>query len=154
MADLTIGLNNIKHFKTVKIEDIGVFRVRKLGSGEELDLSRESRKLTKLLTELNSMNIGNINLKTKKGQAELKKKETRITEITDEMNRIKEFELDTYRQCFEDENNGKDVDKLIKLLTDEERLDLFRQIFDPPIIVKTPETAESEDSTTKEASNE
>lgn len=138
MADISISLNNIKTYKTVKIEGIGVFNVRKLGSGEELDLSTESRKLTKLLTELNNMNIGAIDIKTKKGRDELKKKESRISKITEEMNRIKAFELDTYKKCFEDDNNGKDVDKLIKFLTDEERAELFKQIFDTPKILEAP----------------
>lgn len=142
MADINISLNNIKTYKTVKIDGVGVFRVRKLGSGEELDLSTESRKLTKFLTELNNMNIGAIDIKTKKGRDELKKKESRISKITEEMNRIKAFELDTYKKCFEDDNNGKDVDKLIQLLTDEERAELFKQIFDAPKIVEAPEAIE------------
>lgn len=87
MADMNISINNIKTYKTVKIDGVGVFKVRKLSSGEELDFSTASRKLTKLLTELNNMNIGSIDLETKKGRDELKKKASRISEITEEMQR-------------------------------------------------------------------
>lgn len=136
MADtLQISLSNIQNIKNVIIEGHGAFSVRKLGAGEELDLSTKMRRLMTIATELNKLNLTDIDENTPEGAATLAKHTDVISKYTEEINDIKRFELETYKKCFKDDNDGKNVDFLINGLTDAERGALFSQIFDikPPL---------------------
>lgn len=151
MADISISLSNIQNIKTVNIEGLGVFRVRKLGAGEELDLSIKMRRLMTILTTLQRIDIQSFDSITDEGKSRLAKQEKHIDKLSNEITDIKRFELNTYKQCFSSDEDGA-VDSLINGLSDEERTELFNQIFgakkyiDTPELVKPDETKDSDES--------
>lgn len=125
MADtISISLNNIQNVKNVLIEGLGEFKVRKLGAGEELDLSTKMRRLMAIAKDVESLGIKNDGLDNID-----EKTLSKLDKYTEEINSIKKFELETYKKCFVDDNNGKNVEYLVNALSDQERAELFKQIF-------------------------
>jgi hypothetical protein len=139
MAELSISLSNIQNIKTVNIEEIGVFKVRKLGAGEELDLSIKMRRLVAIAKELKTLDISNIDASTPEGLARFNEHSEIIDKYSEEIANIKKYEIEIYKGCFTDDGNGEKVDFLINGLTDDERGELFKRIFDIPKIIDTPE---------------
>lgn len=142
MSDLRIALNSIRNVKNVYIEGIGGFTVRKLGAGEELDLSDKMRQLGAILKELQDINLSSFDTKDAK---KLKKLQDRADVLSKKVGEIQRFELQVYKKCFEDDNNGKNVDILLNSLSVEDRANLFKTIFNPFGTVDTEETDEVED---------
>lgn len=143
MAEQKISLSNIINEKTVNIEGFGVFRVRKLGAGEELDLSDRLRRLNQIITELENINFEKFegNKKPTKAQRkELLEIQNRSNSLLDEISEIKKFELKTYKRCFRDDSEGEKVEQLLNSLSETERSALFKQIFDEPKIVEATDT--------------
>jgi protein tyrosine/serine phosphatase len=131
--NISISLSNVKNIKTVNIEGIGVFQVRKLGAGAELDLSDKLRRLDKIVGIVKSLDFTSHDPTTEEGKAELEKIQAKAIKLMDEVGEIRRFELETYKSCFTDDNNGKNTKKLFDILSDEERVELFKQIFNPVV---------------------
>jgi hypothetical protein len=144
MADISISLNNIRNTKEVLIEGIGAFTVRKLGAGEELDLSSKMRRLGVILNELQAIDFTKHDPNTEEGIKELDKIRKRATKLSDEVSEIQKFELSVYKRAFESHNKPEDVDTLLDQLSIEDRSNLFKQIFETKII-ESPEESEQED---------
>lgn len=139
MADnISISLNNIRNVKDVYIEDLKIaVKVRRLGAGEELDLSDKLRRLNAIIVELQAIDFSSligIANPTKEQQKEIKAISKKAEDLTSEINEIKRFELQTYKRCFTDDKNGENVELLLNSLSDEDRGELFRQIFNPKVI--------------------
>lgn len=131
MANISIALSNVQNTKTVNIEELGVFTVRRLGPGEEYDLSVKKRRLIRIMEELNAIKykMDNADSPTEMEQfadANLKK----INKLSDEIVDIKGYELNLYKKCFIDDANGEKTDTLINTLTEDERTKLYGLIFD------------------------
>lgn len=144
MADITISLSNINNTKSVLIEGLGEFKVRKLGAGEELDLSAKMRRMSEILVELQSIDISDIDDKNpteedKKRLAEVQKK---ADVLMNEIDEIKRFELETYKRCFDDGGTGK-TEELIAMLPADGRGELFKQIFNPKTVEAVKEEPEN-----------
>lgn len=139
-SEIRISLNNIRNVKKVYIEGIGGFTVRKLGAGEELDLSEKLRRLSIILKELQSIDFTKYDATTKEGIKDLEKISERADKLTEEVDQIQRFELETYKRCFEDDNDGKNVEILLNTLSTQERSNLFNKIFKPVAVVEAPET--------------
>lgn len=144
MADIKISLDNIQNTKLVEIEGVGSFKVRKLGAGEELDLSDKLRRLSAIITELSSIDFTKYDATKKKDLKELEKVNKKASLYMNEINDIKRFEYDTYKRCFDDMKGGKDTEKLFNILDDEGRTKLFTAIFNPTVI-NEPESPEKAD---------
>lgn len=143
MADISVSLNNIRKTQTVFIEDEGfAVTIRKLGAGEELDLSDKMRRLSEIGKELQSVDFMKYDLTKEEDRKEIEKLEKRVSKLSDEIGEIKRFELASYKRCFSDDANGANVDKLLNSLTDEDRAQLFKQVFDPVTVLEAPETVE------------
>lgn len=155
MADITISLNNIRNVKTLYVDGIGGFTVRKLGAGEELDLSDRLRRLGAILNELSKIDFSKYDSTKPEDIKKLNKIQKRAEKLTQEVNEIQRFELETYKRCFEDDNNGKNVDLLIDSLSAQDRSELFKQIFDPikPIEVDKKESVKTKTDAPKKSSN-
>lgn len=131
MAELSISLSNVQNIKTVKIEELGVFTVRRLGPGEEYDLSMKRRRLGKIGDEMMKIKkeidaLPDDESKEKHASKQLDK----VNALSDEIAEIQKFELDMYKRCFTDDDNGKKTDILIDSLTADERMKLYGMIFD------------------------
>lgn len=150
MADITISLSNVHNVKKVRIDPIGTFEVRKLGAGEELDLSDKLRRLNEIIEELNTIDFSKINIinPTKKDAIKMRRAAKRAEDLMEEINEIKRFELESYERCFKDNNGGKDTKELLDSLTDEDRAELFKQIFSPAKVLKKKDVNLPEATTT------
>jgi len=126
---ITISLSNIRNTKSVLIEGIGTFTVRRLGSGEQLDLSLKARRIDEIINELNDVNFTKYDLAKPAHRKKVVELEKYIEALSKELTTIKTDELNLYKACFVDEDNGKKVDELIDSLTDMERAVLFENIF-------------------------
>lgn len=140
MADITISLSNVHNIKRVHIDEIGDFEVRKMGAGEELDLSDKLRRLNEIIEELSAIDFNKINIAkpTKKDIKSMEALTARADSLMEEINGIKRFELESYARCFNDNNGGKDTKKLLDSLSDEDRAELFKQIFSPAKVLQKP----------------
>lgn len=132
MADISISLSNVQNIKTVNIEGLGVFKVRRLGPGEEYDLSTKRRRLAKIAEEMGVIKKHIDELKTEEEKESYALKHMgKIDALSEEIGSIQKHELDTYKGCFTDDANGEKTDKLIDSLTADERVKLYQMIFDP-----------------------
>lgn len=151
MADITISLSNVHNIKRVKIDPIGVFEVRKMGAGEELDLSDKLRRLNEIIEELTAIDFNKINMNkpTKKDIKAMEALTKKADALMEEINDIKRFELETYSRCFNDNADGVNTKKLLDSLSDEDRAELFKQIFSPAKVLKKEDVAPVEKEETK-----
>lgn len=140
-AELRISLNNIRNVKNIFIEGLGAFTVRKLGAGEELDLSDKMRRLSAIFRELQSLQLTD-----EKNPEALKEAQDKAETLSAEVAEIQRFELDMYKRCFEDDNDGKNVEKLLNSLSIEERSNLFKSIFNPLPDLELPEATQPGES--------
>lgn len=110
MSDMiSISSNDLGTRKRVKIDGID-FTVRKLGAGEELDLSQIARQTLKLLERLSD------------------NKEWKDSDSL-EFDGLKKKSLEIYAKTFDDGGDGSKSDELVKRLSDEERNNIYRQVF-------------------------
>jgi len=128
-GEVNISLNNIRNTKTVNINGVGVIHARKLGAGEQLDLSVKLRRLGKLIQELSKIDFMQFNEANPEDIKKIEKLNKKVESITNEIEDIKRFEFHTYKRCLTDDKNGEVVDVIMNTLTDEERTELFKQIF-------------------------
>lgn len=154
MADISISLNNIQNIKLVNIEGVGDLTVRRLGAGEELDLSTKQRRLLKLLDELEKVDQSKFDTTKPEELKKLTKLTRRLDVITDEISEIKKFEFNTYKRCLSDNKNGEIVDLIMNTLTDEERAKLFVEIFGNKKEVTAPDAVTPDESVGKESEAE
>lgn len=138
MAELTISLSNVRNVKRVHIDEFGDFKVRKMGAGEELDLSDKLRRLNEIIEELNLLDFKHVNIKnpTKKDIAELSRLTKRSEAFMDEINDIKRYEIATYARLFDDGGDGSKTQELLSSLSDEDRAELLKRIFEPAKIIE------------------
>src|SRR5690606_36906241 len=125
MADISISLSNIQHVKTVNIEGLGVLKVRKLGAGEDLDLSFKQRRLGKLIEELSKIDFTSLDTSKPSDIKKIEKLAKKAEALGDEIAEIKKFEFETYKRLLSDDKNGEIVDVIMNTLTDQERAELF-----------------------------
>lgn len=140
MADFSISLSDVQNAKTVEIKGLGDLTVRKLGSGEELDLSAKMRRTGKIIGELSSMDFTKFDTTNPAELKGMEKLAKRAEELSDELDRIKRLEFNTYKQSLSDDQGGKVVDVIMNTLTDKERSELFKRIFGDVSEVTTPNT--------------
>jgi len=145
MSDMNISLNNIQKTKTVNIDGVGVLKVRRIGAGEELDLSRNHRRLSKIIKELSQIDFMQFNSAKPEDVKKIEKLNKRVDEISDEISEIKKFEYETYKRCLSDDENGKVVDVIMNTLTEEERSELFKQIFSTKKQVEVADSVSTDD---------
>jgi len=144
MTDISISLNNIQNIKTVNIEGVGIVKVRRLGSGEELDLSSKIRRLGKLIDELSRIDFTVLDANKPEDLAKITKLTRRVEELSDEISAIKESEFEVYKKCFTDDEGGRIVDIIMNTLSEQERAELFRQIFGDVKELDTPDNIVAE----------
>lgn len=146
MADISISLANIQTIKTVNIEGVGVLKARRLGSGEELDLSVKLRRFSNLVNELSAMDFMSLDAEKPDDYKKIQKMKKRASEISEEIEAVKRFELETYRRLLSDDQDGKVVDVIMDTLSDEERTELFKQIFGSKTEMEKPEPLTSKEA--------
>lgn len=130
MADISISLSQVQNTKTIELKGLGVLKIRRLGSGEDLDLSFKRRRINRLIDELNSIDFTKLDMKKPADVKKMEKRAKRADEIQDEITEIKKQEFELYKGLLSDEEDGKVVDVVMQRLSDKERAELFRIAFD------------------------
>lgn len=152
---VNISLGNIQNIKEVYIEELGkTIRIRRLGAGEELDLSAKMRRLGKIVDELSNIDFTVLDAAKEKDRKEIEKLSKRAEKLSYEITEIKQFELDTFSKCLTDSEGGKVVKELLNMLSDEDRSEFFRQAFDTTTIIEAPEAVEAPESEEKSEDDE
>lgn len=113
---ISISTNDLESRKKVQIIDAGVnggkphvYTLRKLGAGEEMDLSQIARELLKLLAKV-----------------ETEEWTEKDAEIFDE---LKKRQLELYIKTFDDGKDGKMSKQLVESLSDTDRNTIYNQVF-------------------------
>lgn len=150
MNEITIQLNNLQDVKIVNIKDVGVLKVRRLGSGEDLDLSFKRRRINKLIDELNTIDFSGLDAKKPSDLKKMEKLSKHAEILGDEIADIKQSEFDIYKGLLSDDKNGEVVDVVMNTLTDKQRAELFLLAFGEKKQIETPEPIKTEDEETNE----
>jgi len=129
MADITISLGNIQNIKTVEIEGLGILKIRKLGSGEDLDLSFKQRRMNKLIDELTSISFVGLDARKPKDVKKIDSLAKKADSIQEEISEIKKSEFELYKSLLSDDKGGKVVDVIMNTLNDKERAEIFNIAF-------------------------
>lgn len=151
MADISISLNTIQNIKTVNIEGVGTLKIRKFGAGEELDFLFKRRRLNKIITELSALDLTKFDTEKPSDLKKITKLSKRFEKLSDEASDIKKSEFEMYKRCLSDDEDGKVVDVIMNTLSDEERAELYRQVFGEKKEVETPDTVKPEEDTEAES---
>lgn len=149
MTDVNISLSDIQNVKTIKVNGLGIFNIRKLGSNEELELSKKTRRRAKIYDELNSIDLTKYVTKDDKKLSDKKQKELdeileNIDRLSNEMHELLDYEQDLRKKRITDVNKGEKVKKLFDLIDDEGIEKLFRYAFGG-LKVDDPETVEKKE---------
>ena len=143
---VTISLKDVQDIRTVNIEGHGTLYVRKLGSGEELDLSFAQRRINKLIEELTGMDFGKFNVEKPEDMKKMLKMSKRADEIQDEISGIRQRQHEIYKSLLSDDKKGKVVDVIMNTLSDTARNEVFKIAFGEVKEIDTPETIESKNA--------
>jgi hypothetical protein len=130
MADISISLSQVQNTKTIELKGLGVIKIRRLGSGEDLDLSFKRRRINRLIDELNSIDFASLDMKKPADVKKMEKRAKRAEEIQGEIADIKQQEFDLYKGLLSDEKGGEIVETVMRVLSDSERAKLFQIAFD------------------------
>jgi len=144
-ADVNVALNNIQNIKTVNIEGVGTLKVRRMGAGEELDLSRKLRRLGKVIDELSALDFTKYNPSKPEDLKKINKLTKKAESLSEELSEIKKFEFETYKRCMSDDSDGRVVDVIMNTLTDTERAKLFKIVFGKTKQIDTPGSVKPEE---------
>lgn len=147
MAEFSISLSDIQDIRTVEIKGLGDLNIRKLGSGESLDISRKSRRMNELFNELEKMDFASPDIKKPSDVKKLEKLSKRAEEIGEEIADIQTSEFEVYKRLLSDNKNGAVVDVIMNTLTDKARAEVFKIAFGEKKPIETPEAvAEASDA--------
>lgn len=122
---LEISYKDVIDTKAVKIGD-HVFQVRRLGVGEELDLSENIKRVSDLLK-----NMGDIRKKIEKTKSEATKKKlmAEIDEIADTVDAMQRAHFEAYVRLFDDGGDGEKSRQMLARFNMEGISKLFEQVF-------------------------
>lgn len=140
MSDITLTLKDIQDVKTLKIDEVGEFEVRKLSAPEQLDLQAKRRRAAFIVSELYASGINKF--KDKKDSdlseddiKELNSIKERAEKLGQEIEDIKKYENALSQRRFKDLSGGKAVEKLFETLSNEGIAKIFEAMFDEKIEV-------------------
>lgn len=126
MSDiLNVDLSQVIDTQAVKIGD-HVYQVRRLGVGEELDLSENIKRVGDLLK-----NMGDIRKKIEKSKSEATKKKlmAEIDDISDTVDAMQRAHFEAYVRLFDDGGDGEKSRQMLARFNMEGISNLFEQVF-------------------------
>jgi len=145
MTEISISLNSIQNIKTVNIEGLGVLHIRRLGSGEDLDLSFKQRRINKLVDELTAIDFVGLDATNPDDIKKIDKLAKKADAIQEEISQIKKDEFEVYKRLLSDDKGGKVVDVIMNTLTARERAEIFNIAFGEKKEIEAPDTATPQD---------
>lgn len=134
MADIQISLHDIQEYKTLAIDGVGEFKVRKLSAPESLDIQIKDRRASMIVAEMYATGINKFKGKTDdeltdEDNAELEKIQAKLEEFGKEVEEIKKYKMAVHKSRFEDINGGDAVEKLFATLSEDGIAKIFEAVF-------------------------
>ena len=143
---ITINLNDIREVVEVTIGD-HVYKVRRMGAGEELDLSASNRrtfeameratKLQKKFMELSATPEEELD------QKEVDKLVKQMDKVTAEIRNEQEYQAEAFVKLFDDGGDGSKSRELLKSFSHSEKQKLLEQIFAQKEVLDTQKSEEA-----------
>ena len=135
MPDIQISLHDIQEYKTVAIDGVGEFKVRKLAAPEALDLRIKERRASEIVAKMYGTGINKFKNKsdddlTDEDHAEIDKISKVIESYSKEIEEIATYKMNLNKSRFEDVNaGGNAVEKLFATLSEEGIEKIFTAVF-------------------------
>ena len=134
MADIQISLHDIQEYKTVEIEGVGDFKVRKLSAPESLDLRVKERRAAEIVAKMYGTGINKYKNKTDdeltdEDHVAIDSISKTIESYSKEIEEIATYKMSLNKSRFEDVNGGDAVEKLFATLSDEGIEKIFTAVF-------------------------
>lgn len=134
VADIQISLHDIQEYKTLSIDGVGEFKVRKLSAPESLDLQAKERRAAIIVSEMYATGINKFKGKTDEelteaDHAEIEIIKKKLEKYGEEIDEIKAYKQKVNMSRFEDVNGGDAVEKLFATLSDEGIDKIFTAVF-------------------------
>ena len=129
---ITINLNDIREVVEVTIGD-HIYNVRRMGSGEELDLSASNRRTFEAMERANKLQKKFMELSAtpeeELDQKEVDKLVKQMDKVTDEIRKEQEYQSEAFVKLFDDGGDGSKSRELLKSFSHGEKQKLLEQIF-------------------------
>lgn len=129
---ITINLNDIREVVEVTIGD-HVYKVRRMGSGEELDLSASNRRTFEAMERANKLQKKFLELSAtpeeELDQKEVDKLVKQMDKVTAEIRKEQEYQSEAFVKLFDDGGDGSKSRELLKSFSHNEKQKLLEQIF-------------------------
>jgi hypothetical protein len=129
---ITINLNDIREVAEVTIGD-HVYKVRRMGAGEELDLSASNRRTFEAMERANKLQKKFMELSAtpeeELDQKEVDKLVKQMDKVTAEIRKEQEYQSEAFVKLFDDGGDGSKSRELLKSLSHNEKQKLLEQIF-------------------------
>jgi len=134
VSDIQISLHDIQEYKTVSIEGVGDFKVRKLSAPESLDLRVKERKAAEIVAKMYGTGINKYKNKsdddlTEEDHQEIDKISKTIESYGKEIEEIATYKINLNKSRFEDVDGGDAVGKLFSTLSEEGIQKIFEAVF-------------------------
>lgn len=144
---ITIDLNQIRETVEVTIGD-HVFNVRRMGSGEELELSASNRRTFELMNKASKLQKQFLELaetpEDKLDQKEIDKMVKQMDKVTADIRSEQDYQSEAFVKLFDDGGDGSKSRELLKTLSNDEKSKLLQSIFEQKTVLDSQK--ESEDS--------
>ena len=129
---ITINLNDIREVVEVTIGD-HVYNVRRMGSGEELELSASNRRTMNLMDEATKLQVKFQEL-SKTPESELDQKEVdklvkKMDKVTGGIRAEQEYQSEAFVKLFDDGEDGSKSRELLNSFSHNEKQKLIEQVF-------------------------
>lgn len=143
---ITINLNDIRETVEVTIGD-HVYNVRRMGSGEELDLSASNRRTFEAMERANKLQKKFMKLSAtpeeELDQKEVDKLVKQMDKVTAEIRTEQEYQSEAFVKLFDDGGDGSKSRELLKSFSHDEKQKLLEQIFAQKEVLDTQKSEEA-----------
>jgi|SRR5690606_16695931 len=135
---ITIDLNQIRETVEVTIGD-HVFNVRRMGSGEELELSASNRRTFELMNKASKLQKQFLELaetpEDKLDQKEIDKMVKQMDKVTADIRSEQDYQSEAFVKLFDDGGDGSKSRELLKTLSNDEKSKLLQSIFEQKTVL-------------------
>ena len=135
---ITIDLNNIREVVDVTIGD-HVYKVRRMGSGEELELSASNRRTIELMDKATRLHKRFLELADTPeddiDQQEVDKLTKQMNKVTKDIRTEQDFQSEAFVKLFDDGGDGSKSRELLSSLAIEDKSKLLQTIFEQKTVL-------------------
>lgn len=135
---ITIDLNQVRETVEVTIGD-HVFNVRRMGSGEELELSASNRRTVEFMDKAMKLQKKFLDMaeipEDKIDQKQVAKLTKEMDKITNGIQEEQDYQSEAFVKLFDDGGDGSKSRELLKTLSNNEKNKLIQTIFEQKAVL-------------------